>query len=373
MDKHNLIAVIRVLSTVESFLSDFVLSNKWTYRLGRHLLFWTLCVFFFVMIYGSFRDYGYQIRNTYFEAIIFLPAHMFLSYSIIYFLFPRYLFTGKYLHLVFGIFIFILLTACLSWLISRWLIIPYRESVGWNTPSKIFFFGFLAGLRGSNTVAGFVAAIKLVKYWYFKKEENSKLEKEKLKSELAVLKGQVHPHFLFNTLNNLYALILQQSKDAPEMVLKLSALLRYVLTECQQGMIGLTKELAILNHYISLEHMRFGDRLDLSFHVEGKLDQKTIAPLLLLPLVENSFKHGANEMLEKAWICISISVTGDQMKFKIINGKPCNQPPGMKFSSGIGLQNLRKRLALIYPDKHNLRITDGEENFTANLTIKIDE
>lgn len=358
---------------METFLSDLVLSNRLGYRLGRHFLFWTMCVFFFVVIYGSFWNYGYQIKNTYTEAILFLPAHMFLSYSIIYFLIPRYLFTGKYLQLVFGIFIFILLTALFSFLISQWFITPYRDSQGLAAPSKNIFIGFLAGLRGSNTVAGFAAAIKLVKYWYFKKEENAKLEKEKLTAELEVLKGQVHPHFLFNTLNNLYSLILQQSKEAPDVVLKLSSILRYVLTECQQEMIGLAKELAILNHYISLEQIRFGDRLELSMHVEGDLEQNVIAPLLLLPLVENSFKHGANEMLEQPWISISISVTGNQMKFKIINGKPNNQLSASPFSSGTGLQNLRKRLALIYPSQHELRITDNEENFTANLTIKMHE
>lgn len=332
-----------------------------------------MCVFFFVTIYGSFWKYGYQIKNTYIEAIIFLPAHMFLSYSIIYFLIPRYLLPGKYLQLVFGVFIFILLTALLSFIISQWFISPFRDSQGLNTPSKNIFIGLLAGLRGSNTVAGFAAAIKLVKYWYFKKEENVQLEKEKLKAELEVLKGQIHPHFLFNTLNNLYSLILQQSKEAPEVVVKLSALLRYVLTECQQSMIDLTKELTILNHYISLEQIRFGNRLDLSLHVEGELREKAIAPLLLLPLVENSFKHGANEMLDQAWISISISITEKQLKCKVINGKPLDPPQRISSSSGTGLQNLSKRLALIYPNHHELRISDDAENFTANLTINLNE
>ena len=157
------------------------------------------------------------------------------------------------------------------------------------------------------------------------------------------------------------------------MVLKLSSLLRYVLTECQQGMIDLTKELTILNHYISLEQIRFGNRLDLSVCVEGDLDHKSIAPLLLLPLVENSFKHGANEMLDQAWISISISIAGTQLKCKVINGKPFDQRTNIPFSSGIGLQNLRKRLALIYPNNHELRITDNAENFTANLIINLNE
>ena len=229
----------------------------------------------------------------------------------------------------------------------------------------------MAGLRGSNTVAGFAAAIKLVKHWYFKKEENTLLEKEKLKAELEVLKVQLQPHFLFNTLNNLYSLILQQSKQAPEVVLKLSELLRYILTESAKSKIPLTRELSILKNYINLEQLRFGNRLDTNINIQGDLDNKLIAPLLLLPLIENAFKHGANEIIEQPWMSLDIVVNENRLKFKLINGKATQLEKNL-FSSGIGLQNLEKRLSLLYPDKYDLRITNEDESFLVSLHLALE-
>jgi len=358
------------LIQMEKFLSDLVLSNKVSYRLGRHCLFWGMCVVFFGTIYGGF----WRASNIYafVEAIIFLPMHMFLSYMIIYFLLPRYLFRGKYLSLLIGILILILITALLSYQISYWIIAPLREGFGLPVDSKGFFYGIMAGLRGSNTVAGFATAIKLVKYWYFKKEENELLEKMKLKAELEVLKGQLQPHFLFNTLNSLYSLILQQSKYAPEVVVKLSDLLRYILTESTKHKILLTQELSILKNYIQLEQIRFGHRLDLSINIYGDLENKLIAPLLLLPLIENAFKYGAREMLEKSWISLDIGITGNQLKLKLINGKAATQQENASLSSGTGLLNLQKRLSLIYPEKYDLRILNDIESFTVNLQLEIE-
>jgi LytS/YehU family sensor histidine kinase len=282
---------------------------------------------------------------------------------------PRFLLKGKYIKLVIGIIILIFITALFSSLISDWFIRAYRISNGVVAPHRNLFLGLLAGLRGSNTVAGFAAAIKLVKFWYFKKTENELLEKAKLKAELEILKGQIHPHFLFNTLNNLYSLTLQHSKKAPEVVLQLSELLRYVLSECQLNTITLSKELLIVKHYISLEQIRFGNGLDLSFHIEGNPEKKEIAPLMLLPLVENAFKHGANQFLEQPWICINTTIEEDKIRFKIINGKPAGNK--QVNGHGIGLQNLRKRLMLLYPQKHELRISDAQESYTANLIIQL--
>jgi LytS/YehU family sensor histidine kinase len=355
---------------MELFLSELVLSNKTVYRIGRHLLFWVACVFFFVTIYGSFWNYGYNITNTYKEAILFLPAHMFMSYSILYILIPRYLLTGRYISLIIGIIVLLPITAFISFELSQWLITPLRNSQGIEPPSKSLFLGLMAGLRGSNTVAGFAASIKLVKYWYFKKEENAILEKEKLKAELEVLKGQLHPHFLFNTLNNLYSLVLQQSKQAPEVVLKLSELLRYILTESQSRLICLSKELSILRSYIELEQARFGERLELTLNIKGDIHDQKIAPLLLLPLVENAFKHGANEMLEYPWLSLDIAVTEQHLKLKLINGKPATNQTSI-FSSGIGLQNLKKRLALIYPNQHQFQTISEEESFIVNLELEL--
>lgn len=356
---------------MDQFFSNLALSDKFSYRLGRHFLFWGLCVVFFGTIYGSLWNYGPKGANAYVEAVMYLPLHMFMSYMIIYFLFPRYLFTGKYFSLTVGIIILIPMTALLSFLFSQWWITPYREALGIEPPSKNLYSGFMAGLRGSNTVAGFVAAIKLVKHWYFKKEENTLLEKEKLKAELEVLKAQLQPHFLFNTLNNLYSLILQQSKQAPEVVLKLSELLRYILTESAKNKILLTRELSILKDYIALEHIRFGSRLDMTINIHGDLDNKLIAPLLFLPLVENTFKHGANEILEQPWMSLDIAVNENTLKFKLINSNATRSEISA-FSSGIGLQNLNKRLLLLYPGKHELRIVNEGESFLVSLLLELE-
>lgn len=356
---------------MESFLSQLVLSNALSYRLLRHILFWVLCVFFFVTIYASFWNYGSNTPNSIFEAVAFLPAHMFLSYTIIYIVIPRYLLTGRYFSIFVAVVFLILVTALISYLISQIIITPYRISHNLSPPQKSLFMGMLAGLRGSNTVAGFAASIKLMKYWYFKKEENAVLEKEKLKAELEVLKGQLHPHFLFNTLNNLYSLVLQRSQQAPDVVLKLSELLRYMLVESQQGFIPLSKEIAIVKHYIELEQIRFGGRLELVFNLKGDLKDKQIPPLLLLPLIENAFKHGANEMVEHPWMSLDIFLTENTLRLKLINGKPSHHDSPTPLSSGIGLQNLKKRLTLIYPNQHKIQMWDEPDNYVVNLEINL--
>ena len=225
----------------------------------------------------------------------------------------------------------------------------------------------MAGLRGSNTVAGFVAAIKLLKHWYFKKEENTLLEKQKLKAELEVLKAQLQPHFLFNTLNNLYSLILQQSKQAPEVVLKLSELLRYILAESAKNKILLTRELSILKNYISLEQIRFGNRLDMTINIQGDLDHKLIAPLLFLPLVENAFKHGIETAENSAFLNVSLVCNEKELYFR------CENSFDEENTSipGIGIANLKKRLDLLYPNKHSLKLNSENHIFKAELKLKL--
>ncbi|HWA36204.1 MAG TPA: histidine kinase, partial [Cyclobacteriaceae bacterium] len=233
----------------------------------------------------------------------------------------------------------------------------------------------MAGLRGSNTIAGFAAAIKLIKHWYNKKMENERLEKEKLKAELELLKNQLHPHFLFNTLNNLYSLIIQKSNHAPEVVLKLADLLRFMLTESSKNKIALTQEIDILKSYMALEQLRFGERLDLTVNMNGDPGNKMIAPLLLLPFAENAFKHGANASLDQPWVSMDIEVKNNNLKFKMINGKAPNGTglsSSKSFPSGIGLQNVRRRLDVLYPGKYVLRTLEQDESFIVNLNVELE-
>jgi LytS/YehU family sensor histidine kinase len=268
-----------------------------------------------------------------------------------------------------------LLSSVVSYIISQEAIIPLRKCVGLTTPQSSFYFGLMAGLRGGIQTGGFAATIKLLKYFYFKQRDNQQLLQEKLTAELQLLKSQVHPHFLFNTLNNLYSLTLTKSDQAPEIVVKLSGLLRYMLYECNTPKVPLMKEISMLNSYIELEKLRYGAHLDISVSIRGDLEHKQIAPLLLLPFIENSFKHGASELLDQAWISLDIFVKEDTLRFKLINSKPENTLPlnnEINHSAGIGLTNVKKRLALIYPGLHELKVTTEEDTFIVNLSLTLE-
>ena len=361
--------------------SDFIFSKSTWPRIARHVTFWLTCVVFFTLVYGSKPLGGsvpyehilvtsYQLALV--EAIAFLPIHIFLSYAFMYWLIPRFLMLGKYFRFLLILAVCVLIMAFLSFIISKYVLGPFRDMLDLPQPFSNFYFGLMGGLRGGLTVAGFAGAIKLAKHWYQKNQQNQHLENERMKAELQLLKAQVHPHFLFNTLNNLYALTLTQSAQAPDVVLKLSGLLRYMLYECNVPQVSLSRELQLMNDYLELEQLRYGDRLDLSVNISGEIGGKFIAPLLLIPFLENSFKHGASEHLEQAWISLDVAVRGNTLKFKIMNAIPASETP-QTLTGGLGLLNVRKRLQLIYPHCHELRTIREAETFIVSLTIRLEE
>jgi len=183
-----------------------------------------------------------------------------------------------------------------------------------------------------------------------------------------LLKAQVHPHFLFNTLNNIYSFSLENSPKTPALILKLSSLLSYMLYDCKTEEVLLEKELEIMKNYIDLEKERYGNKIEISWSVEGDIKDKYIAPLLMLPFLENGFKHGTSEQLEKPWLSVDISLRNDILKCKMANSK--NEY--VSFSdNGIGIQNVKKRMAFIYPDKHDLRLNDEGNFFVVSLLLEL--
>lgn len=197
----------------------------------------------------------------------------------------------------------------------------------------------------------------------------ARLRAEKSEAELKALKGQLHPHFLFNTINNLYALARVNSKKTAAVALKLAQMLRYILYESQKQRVPLEQEIELLQDYLALEKIRFDpERLSLDFEVKMDKPQLEIAPLLLLPLVENAFKHGASEQRHEARISISIVLENNVLALEIFNTKPSDAE---KHPPGIGLQNLRRQLELIYPEKHELELTDSETEFSVRLRIAL--
>jgi sensor histidine kinase YesM len=361
---------------MDTFFSKLALSDDRGYRLGRHFLFWFVCWVFMGFIYGFIfitERQGEYIALSYFEAILYMPQHMLLSYGLMYFILPKYITKEKYWHALGATLALIFVVAFMSPLIVRFVINPIRTA--WLIIPRSehgIFYSLMAGLRGSMTVAGFAVAIKLIKLWYQKKTDNERLEREKLRAELEILKGQLHPHFMFNTLNSIYSLALKKSDNTADAILRLANLMRFILTECKSSTIELQKEIEVLSNYIELEKERFGKRLDISINVRGDVQGTTVPPLLLIPFLENSFKHGANEMTELAWISLDLHVAMPVLTFKLINGKPAENPKA-KDSFLVGLVNVQRRLQLLYPNGHELRITEDPDTFVVVLVIQLDK
>ncbi|GAB3490401.1 histidine kinase [Spirosoma knui] len=370
---------------MQRFNKEFVFSNKPRYRLARHGLFWLAWTLFFAITY-SFLPAGYLIRTgiapalallkgvvvAAIDAMLFMPAHMLLTYSIMYWLMPRFLFKGRYGWVIVHLLLIIVMAALFSATLTVFVVDPTRVNMGIvpHTSGNTFSFAMMAGMRGGITIGGFAAAIKLAKVWYLKQEAFKQIEREKLQAELQLLKSQIHPHFLFNTLNNLYAFTLRKSDQSPAVVLKLSELLSYMLYDCNAPEVSLEKEITFMQNYIGLEQLRYGDRLDMSVTISGDYQDKLIAPLLLVPFLENAFKHGTSEQLEQAWMHLDLSVQDDRLKFKLINSREVTSHDDT-YVGGIGLQNVKKRLELLYPNRYNLRIKAEDETFMVTLTLTL--
>jgi LytS/YehU family sensor histidine kinase len=194
-----------------------------------------------------------------------------------------------------------------------------------------------------------------------------KTEKEKLGAELSYLKAQINPHFLFNTLNSIYSLALIKSDNTAPAIVKLSGMMRYVINEAHAEFVSLEKEISYIKSYIDLQQIRFGDAVQLSFVVNGELKGKAIAPLVLIPFVENAFKHGVNAE-EDSVIKISIDIEDDMIQCQVTNNK-VRLRLSEEEKSGLGIENTKARLQLLYPGSHVLTIEDGISEFKVYLQI----
>lgn len=358
----------------------FIFSDEKKYRIRRHVAFWGFWWIFQGFLYSFValvrgKGYGEQLSISMIESFFFMSAHMFLSYSLMYFVVPMLL-KQRYWSTVMWTFILFVITGCISAIIGLYVLPPllkawfHLDPMRYRNPSADFFLSLLAGLRGGITIGGIAAAIKLMKYWYVKEQRNLQLQKENVESQLQLLKAQVHPHFLFNTLNNIYSYTQNTAPVAAKMVTGLSDLLRFILYECNQSLVPLSKELKMIKDYINLEKIRYGNKLELHMDVPDNTHDLHIAPLLLLPLVENSFKHGTSNMLEQPWVNLQVSLHGNQMHMKLMNGKASNDRP-QPGNAGIGIHNVRKRLDLLYPGRHELTITNDEEVFIVNFKVEL--
>lgn len=372
--------------------SDFIFSDQRKYRFRRHLLFWITWCLYFALTYlvpfswvpawdlngrmPQIEKYGIVVSclRILMNSSLMTIVHMALVYGIIYYFLPQYLSKSKNrIGITALLIVFVIIIACFNYLnFLMTFSISTRMGYFEKMPDANYIIPIWIRQIVFNypTIVGFAVAIKLLKRWYLKQKETEQLVREKINAELQLLKAQVHPHFLFNTLNNIYSFILNGSDKAPEMIKKLSSLLHYILNDCNRQRVPLDKELSMIQDYIALEQIRYGDRLNLSLHIQGTAKDKMISPLMLIPFIENSFKHGTSRMLTHPWVRLHIQIEKDFLEFKLTNNKPehNNELAGKK---GIGLNNVKKRLQLLYPETHSLNIIETEMSYDVFMKIAL--
>jgi sensor histidine kinase YesM len=337
---------------------------------------WLFAGFLYTPVtWAGHLDYFTNFFRSLLESLAFLPIHLSLAYSLIYFIIPYYLLKEKYTATIVLVLFSFVISAALSTVIAIAIIPEIREMFdAVNIPSSYvhtaYHYAFMAGLRGGITIGGLAAAIKLMKHWYIEGQKNLQLQKENIESQLQVLKAQVHPHFLFNTLNNIYSFTQNTSQPASKMVMGLSDILRYMLYECNQPLVPLSEELKMIDEYVDLEKIRYGNKLELHVNFPSNAQEFQIAPLLLLPFVENCFKHGISNMLEHPWLNLDIEIDNNWMSVKLLNSKPSLKR--LDHKPGIGIENAKRRLELLYPGKHELTIADEEELFIVYLKLELE-
>ena len=223
----------------------------------------------------------------------------------------------------------------------------------------------------SLATAGVSSIIKITTDWAKQIQRQHELETRAMQSELNLLKSQINPHFLFNTLNSLYAMSLKKSDDAPEIVIRLSEMMRYMLYECNVKQVPLSKEIMYIENYLFLEKLRHKNT-NISFTVEGKPDNLMVAPLLFMAFIENAFKHGAGNHLSEGFVHIQMLIQDEEVNIFVENSKTETHPTQEhKRSGGIGLVNVKRRLTLLYPDAYNLEISDDPLSYGVNLWLNL--
>lgn len=217
----------------------------------------------------------------------------------------------------------------------------------------------------------FVAMLRFAEDWFELEAQKKEVENEKLTAELNFLKAQINPHFLFNTLNNLYYLAYSKSDNTTEVIAKLSQMMRYMIYDSNYPQVPLSKEIEYMQNYISLERLRLNDQIPIQFKVEGDAEHVLIAPLIFITFLENAFKHGVTNNSPGAWVNILIQLNDKQCVYRVENSKVAKPSSEKDDKSGIGLQNVKRRLELSYPGKYDLKVDDKADRYAVQLNITL--
>jgi LytS/YehU family sensor histidine kinase len=336
-----------------------------------HIGYWSFYILFFTLQRFAYYGYADFIPNLKLN-LVYLPSVLICTYIVTEYVIPS-LFQRNNLFLPVLILVLIILSEpVFAYLVRIKIIEPYIYNDHWVYSLYNYLTAILIFVFGTVPVAGLkIARLLQIQNLHHQKVEHDKLEAElKLKeTELKLLKGQIQPHFLFNTLNNLYLLALEKSDKTPDLVLRLSEMLSYITYDCSAEKISLSKEIEFLNSFIELERIRY-ETCDISFRTTGNTDKLQIAPMILHTFLDNSFKHGAEKDTGNPWIKISLDVKDFKLLFTVINSMKKEDIPATK-AQGIGIANARKRLNMIYPDRHELVIKESALRYSVFLKIDL--
>jgi len=331
-----------------------------------HAIFWVIMLVYYISSsWPHESDKVFLMERMLSKTVV----QIVLSYVFILLLIPRYLNRKKRLSfLLYGLFsvysAYVLHTA-----IRCFYLVPKYPEIYQYRPPLEFIERITNGYAflGNITSLIFPAVILIIIDYYKKQSELNSLKEQKRAIELNLLKHQLNPHFLFNTLNNLYTLALKKSDKTPDVIEKLSDILDYMLYQCEAKYVSLVNEVKLIENYIALEKLRYGKRVAINFTHE--IDQHVkIAPLLLLTLIENAFKHGVSQEVDVATINIALRANQHTILFDIENSKPpYNSEPSNR--NTIGMRNIEKQLLLLYPDKHHLEINESDKSFKLHLEL----
>ncbi len=331
-----------------------------------HISFWFVYLSFNLYQASVFqRGRGYDWERLLTSTSVQLVFTVTIAYLNYFFIWPRFIKSKNLLRylLEFGITIGGLLT--LRVYLHRYLADGYSHRVEYFYSS--FFIVQMVAI--TLLIVLFVGMLRFAVEWFELESKRRQIENEKLTAELNFLKAQINPHFLFNTLNNLYYLAYTKSDNTTEVIAKLSQMMRYMIYDSNHTQVLLSKEIEYMQNYISLERLRLNNQIPIKFEVIGNPDNLRIAPLVLITFLENAFKHGVSGNNAKAWVNVTIQLEGKQLIYTVENSKP--DSANLHEKSGIGLQNVKRRLDLSYPKQYNLNIEDKKDVYFVQVTLTL--
>jgi len=358
-------------------IHPFVFSNKQSYRLSRHAIFWFLWILYYAIMSTIIMHAEYGFAKSFIESFIEVaestPLDMFFCYFIIYFLFPRFLYKGRYVGMLllwlFASIIFILLYEINSIYISAYI----RHLYGMRYPvfsSANFAYNFFVLFSQINMEGCIAASIKLGKLWYIKQQEIDLIKQEKKKIHPSEQKGLIEPAFLTDLLTRMEIIANEKPLVAAQSIKKIRHLLLYILYENSSSKVPLNKEFALLQEYIDLEKLTAEKEITVNASISTALTPETIAPFILLPLVENAFKQLNSYALKNPTLNITVLLQHEIIDIKLNWSKPI-ETSSLTNGRNIILQNISKRLDLIYPQSHELKMLIEAEQILIDLRINL--